>query len=74
MQSLNPNVVINKDVLTKGSRLCTDDENTDIITAVLRYMKDTLKLCTHDQDLRIRKFCIREQKYFLLCVHMAFKD
>ena len=39
------------------------------------------KLCTHDQDLRIRKFCIyanfayvREQKYFLLCVHMAFKD
>ena len=33
-----------------------------------------LKLCTHDQDLRIRKFCIREQKYFLLCVHMAFKD
>ena len=24
--------------------------------------------------MRIRKFCIREQKYFLLCVHMAFKD
>ena len=23
-----------------------------------------VKLCTHDQDLRIRKFCIREQKYF----------
>ena len=22
----------------------------------------------------ICKFCIREQKYFLLCVHMAFKD
>ena len=37
-----------------------------------------LKLCTHDQALRIFlhicKFCIREQKYFLLCAHMAFKD
>ena len=26
------------------------------------------------QILHICKFCIREQKYFLLCVHMAFKD
>ena len=25
-----------------------------------------LKPWTHDQDLRIRKFCIREQKYFLI--------
>ena len=38
-----------------------------------------LKLCTHDQDihtqiLHICKFSIREHKYFLLCVHMAFKD
>ena len=40
------------------------------VPKVIRYVK----LCTHDQDLRIRKFCIREQKYFLLCVHMAFKD
>ena len=39
-----------------------------------------LKLCTHDQDLRIRKFCIYanfayvSKSIFLLCVHMAFKD
>ena len=39
-----------------------------------------VKLCTHDQDLCIRKFCIYanfayvRKKYFLLCVHMAFKD
>ena len=24
--------------------------------------------------IHVFKFCIREQKYFLLCVHMAFKD
>ena len=39
-----------------------------------------LKLCTHDQDLRIRKFCIYanfayvSKIFFLLCVHMAFKN
>ena len=26
------------------------------------------------QILHICKFCIHAQKYFLLCVHMAFKD
>ena len=39
-----------------------------------------LKLCTHDRDLRIRKFCIYanfayvSKSLFLLCVHMASKD
>ena len=39
-----------------------------------------IKLCTHDQDLRIRKVCIYanfayvSKSIFLLCVHMAFKD
>ena len=28
----------------------------------------------YTQILHICKFCIRQQKYFLLCVHMAFKD
>ena len=28
----------------------------------------------YTQILHICKFCIREQKYFLLCVDMAFKD
>ena len=31
------------------------------------------KICVY-AILHICKFCIREQKYFLLCVHMAFKD
>ena len=31
------------------------------------------KICVY-ANLHICKFCIREQKYFLLCVHMAFKD
>ena len=57
--------------------LCRDMAQLDYCPAentVLILKAETLKLCTHDQDLRIRKFCIREQKYFLLCVHMAFKD
>ena len=42
--------------------------------------KLSLKLFTHDQDLRICKFCIYanftyvSKSIFLLCVHMAFKD
>ena len=28
----------------------------------------------YTQILHISKFCIRDQKYILLCVHMAFKD
>ena len=36
-----------------------------------------LKLCTHDQDLRIciyANFAYVCKSFFLLCVHMAFKD
>ena len=54
---------------TKGLKFWINDfERKHFIVSRL------LKLCTHDQDLHICKFCIREQKYFLLCVHMAFKD
>ena len=31
------------------------------------------KICVN-ANLHICNFCIREQKYFLFCVHMAFKD
>ena len=47
---------------------------------IITYKIYRLKLCTHDQDLRIRKFCIYanfayvSKSIFLLCVHMAFKD
>ena len=34
----------------------------------------TLPRFAYTQISHICKFCIREQKYFLLCVHMAFKD
>ena len=40
MQSLNPSVVPNLDILTTGSTLCTEEENRHTILAVLRYIKD----------------------------------
>ena len=32
------------------------------------------KICVYANFIYICKFCIREQKYFSLCIHMAFKD
>ena len=48
--NLNPDFVLNFDLLTSGTANCNTEQNKDIILAILSYIKDTQICNSLNQD------------------------